>query len=241
MAAPHSDATSDHNIEEDDTDAILAELEAEIDDTTSAAYQQRLADLQATSSKSVANGGSGIPATKAAQDIYLSLKSDDETLRFTTEHEKAVVHFCHADFARCAIMDQHLGKIAQAHSSAETSGEEIAFARVDVNMVPFVVEKLGVRVLPCVIGFANGVVKGKVVGFEGICWDSKEKDPRVATALEDTLFAWGLVKQKLLNDDYDSDSDNVSKDGRRDDRVLGGRRGIKSAKQKVMGEDDDWD
>lgn len=232
---------SEHKVEDDDADAILAELEAETEDTSSAVYQQRMAELRAESAKSIGKGGFGMPATKAIQETYLNLKSDDEALRFTTEHEKAVLHFRHVDFARCAIMDEHLDKIAQAHSTAENSGEEIAFARVDVNAVPFVVEKLGVRVLPCVVGFAKGIVKGKIVGFEGICWDSKEKDPRVTIALEETLFSWGLLKQKLLTDDYDSDSDDASKDERERVASNGMRRGIRNTKQRIVDEDDDWD
>jgi hypothetical protein len=235
MAAPQSDVPSSHDPDdEDDTDAILAELEAE--DTTSAVYQQRLNELQASS-----KGPTSMPATIAAQESYINLKSDDETLRFTTEHEKAIVHFRHADFARCAIMDDHLDKIAQVHGSAETSGDEIAFARVDVTMVPFVVEKLGVRVLPCVIGFAKGIVKGKVVGFEGICWDSREKDARVTRSLEETIVSWGLLKHKLLTDDHDSDSDDPSRENREAGRATGRKRGIRDAKQKVVDDADDWD
>lgn len=235
MAAPQSNNPSSHDDpEDDDTDAILAELEAE--DTTSDIYQQRLNELQASS-----RGPSGIPATTTIQESYVNLKSDDETLRFTTEHEKAIVHFRHADFARCAIMDDHLDKIAQVHSSAETDGDEIAFARVDVTMVPFVVEKLGVRVLPCVIGFAKGIVKGKVVGFEGICWDSREKDARVTRALEETLVDWGLLKHKLLTDEHDSDSDDPSREDRESGRATGRKRGIRDAKQKVVDDADDWD
>ena len=40
--------------------------------------------------------------------------------------------------------------------------------RVDVKDSPFLVEKLGARVLPCVIGFIDGQSVGRVVGFEGL-------------------------------------------------------------------------
>ena len=229
------------NGHDDDTDAIFAELEAEADDTSSRAYQLRLNELQAEAGNSSANGSAGLPATGARQDSYPNLRSDDETLRFTTEHERAVVHFRHPDFARCSIMDEHLDRIAQRHNYAESSGEEIAFARVDVSSTPFIVEKLSIRVLPCVIGFAKGIVKGKVVGFEGICWDGREKDIRVSKALEDRLYEWKLVKQKMLVDEHDTDSDGEGEDEFAEARGINVRRGIKNAKQKVTDEADEWD
>lgn len=238
MTEQHKPSGTDH---EDDTDAILAELEAETDDTSSAAYQQRLNELQAEAGKSSTNGLSGLPAAHGRQDSYLNLRSDDETLRFTTEHEKVVVHFRHPDFARCSIMDEHLDRIAQRHNFGEASGEEVAFARVDVTNTPFVVEKLGIRVLPCVLGFAKGIAKGKVVGFEGICWNGKEKDSRVTMALEERLYEWGLLRQKMLADEHDTDSGVDSGEEREGGRGINVRRGIQNAKQKVTDEDDDWD
>jgi len=238
MAEEHKSNGADH---EDDTDAIFAELEAEADDTSSAAYQQRLNELQAEAGKSSTNGSSGLPAAHGRQDSYLNLRSDDETLRFTTEHEKAVVHFRHPDFARCSIMDEHLDRIAQRHNYGEASGEEVAFARVDVTNTPFIVEKLGIRVLPCVIGFAKGIVKGKVVGFDGICWNGREKDSRVSKALEEKLYEWGLLRQKMLVDELDDDSGGDEEDEINQGRGINVRRGIKDAKQKVTDEDDDWD
>ena len=228
--------------EEEDDDAIFAELEAETDNTNSAEYQQRLRELQdsASTTDRQPNGGSGKVTGTLRQDSYFILKSDDETLRFTTEHEKAIVHFRHPDFARCSIMDDHLDRIAQQHSHGEAGGEGLVFARVNVQNAPFVVEKLGVRVLPCVIGFSGGLVKGKIVGFEGICWDGKEKDLRVTKALEAMLFSWSLLKQKMIsNENEDDESDDEVNEMKRD-RGMSVRRGIKDRKHKVEDEDDDW-
>lgn len=230
-------------IEEEDDDAIFAELEAEADNTNSAEYQQRLRELQESASTSdrQTNGGSGKVTGTLRQDSYFILKSDDETLRFTTEHEKAIVHFRHPDFARCSIMDDHLDRIAQQHSHGEAGGEGLVFARVDVQNAPFVVEKLGVRVLPCVIGFSEGLVKGKIVGFEGICWDGKEKDLRVTKALEAMLFSWSLLKQKMISNENDDDESGDEVNEMNHDRGMSVRRGIKDRKHKVEDEDDDWD
>lgn len=225
---------------DDDDDDIFAELEAEVNDTTSAAHQARLEELKAAAGKSQTTGNPSLPATTIRQDSYLILNSDDETLRFTTEHEKAVVHFRHPDFHRCSIMDQHLDRIAQRHGYSESGGDDLSFARVNVTDVPFVVEKLGIKVLPCVIGFHDGAVKGRVIGFEGICWDGKEKDPRVSKELESLLFSWGLLKQKMLMDDHDTESENED-DNEARRRTNMGRRGIRGpAKATADDSDEDW-
>ncbi|KAK5090845.1 hypothetical protein LTR05_001022 [Lithohypha guttulata] len=235
-----NDSANSNKEDEEDIDSILAELEAESEDVNSEAYQQRVRTLQEATGSKTSGAATGLRSAHSQQYVRL-LRSDDETLHFTTEHERAVVHFRHPDFARCSIMDEHLERIAQRHSYGETGGEEAAFAKVDVTLAPFVVEKLAVRVLPCVMGFVKGVMKGKVVGFEGICWDGKEKDARVSKALEDALFLWGVLKQKMLMDEHDTDSDdeNVDDDGKRSG--VNARRGIRGPKQNVVDEDDDWD
>lgn len=58
-------------------------------------------------------------------------------------------------------MDAHLEKLAGPHW-------ECRFLRIDVAHAPFLVERLGVRVLPCVLGFVDGVGVERVVGFEGL-------------------------------------------------------------------------
>lgn len=221
--------------DEDDVDAILAELEAEGE----AADQQQLQQIQAQANDATKNGTTGTRTAVETRDFYLTLKTDEDTLSFTTEHERAVVHFSHRDFARCSIMDEHIDRIARRHGVSEASGDDIAFAKVDVSDAPFVVEKLGVRVLPCVVGFAKGIVKGRVTGFEGICWDSKEEDPRVSKALEEAIFDWGLIKQKMLRDEHDTDSDS---DNATEEYSGAGKsqRGIRGP-AKSAAEDDDWD
>ena len=42
------------------------------------------------------------------------------------------------------------------------------FLKIEVGDAPFLVGKLGVRVLPCVIGFVGGVGVERIVGLEGL-------------------------------------------------------------------------
>jgi hypothetical protein len=202
--------------EEEDPDSLLNELENE-DDT---AYRaQRLQQLQSAAKAA---------ATSTKLDTaYVTLPDDDSTLRFTTEHERAVVHFFHPDFARCATMDSHVREIAAKHSEL---GIDVAFGRVDVQSCPFLVEKLGIRVLPCLLGFVKGVVKGRVTGFEGVSWEGRESGVVVTEAVEGRLVEWGVLRKRLV-EVYDEEKEKERE----------GRRGIKGRKQRVEDEDDDWD
>ncbi len=58
-------------------------------------------------------------------------------------------------------MDGHLSALAARHLTAR-------FLNIDVGHAPFLVARLEVRVLPCVIAFVGGVSKERIVGFEGL-------------------------------------------------------------------------
>ncbi|OQV05827.1 hypothetical protein CLAIMM_10495 [Cladophialophora immunda] len=222
-------SSSNHDQEDEDADAILASLEEE----DSEAYQtQRLEEL-----KNAAGVSAGTTTFATIKKAYITLKSDEEALTFTTEHERAVLHFFHPDFARCNTMDTHCELIAE--KQAEYGSADVSFARIDVKDAPFVVEKLSVRVLPCVIGFVKGAVKGRVTGFEGLCWDGKEGSMDVTRALEDVLLGWTVLPKKLLLGHEDERSDD---DEEAPDRRKAVRGAIRSRNQNDDDDDDDdWD
>ncbi len=78
-----------------------------------------------------------------------------------TKQPRAVVHFYHEEFIKCKILDRHLSEIALKHPEA-------AFLKLDARKAPFFVEKLAIRVLPCLCVFLNGILKDKILGFQEI-------------------------------------------------------------------------
>ncbi|KPV78307.1 uncharacterized protein RHOBADRAFT_10581, partial [Rhodotorula graminis WP1] len=90
---------------------------------------------------------------------YTEVKVEKELIETTAKAKRSVLHFYHRDFRRCRIMDAHLEKLAAKHT-------DTLFLKADVANVPFLVAKLEVKVLPCVIGFVDGVTKMKLVGFD---------------------------------------------------------------------------
>lgn len=139
--------TRGENIEDAD---LFDELEA-FDDS---AY--RAARLQQLSSEIKA-----IKALPADHGTYLEVREEKAVLDITTSTERVVVHFFHPDFVRCKIMDRHLEILARKHIHTR-------FVRVNVDNCPFIVTKLGIQVLPCVMPFVEGLGRERVLGFEGL-------------------------------------------------------------------------
>lgn len=65
---------------------------------------------------------------------------------------------------------------------------------MNVDNAPFLVTKLKVQVLPCVIAFVDGVGADRVVGFEGLARSGSVDDFRTKD-LEARLLAAGVLFQ----------------------------------------------
>lgn len=66
------------------------------------------------------------------------ITEEREFLNITTGCERVVCHFFHEDFRRCAIMDEHLKKLAEKHFNTK-------FIKADVEKCKFFVAKLKVN------------------------------------------------------------------------------------------------
>ena len=162
----------------DDEDALLDELEKETESDPKLAYlreariQQLSSDL--ARAKSLRDEGYG---------TYIDVKDEKVLLEITTSYKKCVVHFHKSDFNRCRIMDDHLRIIAEQHLEAR-------IVKINVENAPFLVTKLGVKILPCVIAFIDGVSVDRVIGFEGLGYS---EDTFETSDLERRLVAAGIL------------------------------------------------
>ncbi|KAF9105493.1 hypothetical protein BGX27_009589 [Mortierella sp. AM989] len=137
---------------------------------------------------------------------YKDIVDEKEIMDITTKSKHSVVHFYHSDFRRCMIIDKHLETLAKKHIKTK-------FVKIKVENAPFLVEKLQVKVLPCVIAFTDGIAVDRLVGFEelgntdnfstamielryktaGVIEDDSKKDTRK------------LKKKSIFGNDYGSD------------------------------------
>lgn len=91
---------------------------------------------------------------------------------------------------------------------------------MNVDNAPFLVTKLKVQVLPCVICFVSGVSVDRIVGFEGLGYNP---DNFTTKDLEGRLLASGVLLRA------------------KEQGNPGIRFGAKAAKKEDSEDDDDWD
>ncbi|KIJ20269.1 hypothetical protein PAXINDRAFT_96498 [Paxillus involutus ATCC 200175] len=171
---------SNHSREEteDDDDAIFAELEAEIENADSATFREHGLEqlrLQASKLKEM---------QQSAHGTYTEITNEKEAIRITVDEPRCIIHFYHSNFRRCEIMDKHLTKLAPKYFATR-------FIRVFVENVPWLVERLAIKVLPCVMCFVDGVSKDRLVGFEEL----GNSDVFETAALELRFSQSGVLKK----------------------------------------------
>lgn len=125
-----------------------------------------------------------------------------------------------------------------------TKHHEVKFARVDVRHTPFIVEKLKIKVLPCVIGFKDGLGVERVLGFEGLGSGGRDGKDGFSIAILEKRLLWKgiLVQAKIKQGDDDDDDDYESAGSDEDTRRP--RRAIRSGgrlNRNDDSDDDDWD
>lgn len=90
---------------------------------------------------------------------------------------------------------------------------------MNVENAPFLVTKLKIQVLPCVLAFIDGVSVDRIVGFEGLGY---MPDNFTTQDLEARLLASGVVQRAKATDN-------------------GGMKFDTKAVQKDESDDDEWD
>jgi thioredoxin-like negative regulator of GroEL len=125
----------------------------------------------------------------------------DEFLKEVACDDFCVVHFYHRDFEKCKVIDKHMPRLAHKHL-------ETKFLKIDAEKCPFFVQKLQIRVLPCVIGFSNGIAKeDRIFGFEGLNEDMEEdkKDEWPTEALEARLGEMRVIRYSAPTEELEAE------------------------------------
>eukprot|EP00842_Homolaphlyctis_polyrhiza_P005788 jgi/Hompol1/620/HPOL_005366-RA len=177
----HIGETHSDEEEDDDDDELLKELDEEDDDGMVAAFRERRmqelrAEVLRRREQELSKSG-----------IYETTTDEKSILKITTTTDKCIVHFAHKDFRRCLLMDKHLAELARRHPQTR-------FLKIDVENAPFLVEKLKIKVLPCLMAFVDGIAVDKLLGFEGVA----EKDDFATSALEKRLSEGSKVIELAL-------------------------------------------
>ena len=115
------------------------------------------------------------------------MTSEKEFFAECKKSERVVVHFYRASTWRCEIADKHLGAIARKHI-------ETRFLRLDVERVPFLVERLNIFMLPTIMLVKGGKTEHSIIGFDEF-GGSDDFDTEVA---EHKLIEHGVCLESYL-------------------------------------------
>jgi hypothetical protein len=193
-----------------DEDALIAALEDDDDPTFAALREKRLQQLHEEVARAKVMRSSD-------HGTYTEIKDEKQVMDITTTTKLCVVHFFKPDFGRCGIMDGHLEVLAPKHFDTR-------FLRINVENAPFLVTKLKIQVLPCVIAFIDGVSVDRIIGFEGLgrnpdSFTTKDLEARllgsevlVRSKVIDENAPSAMAKTKKDESDYDDDDDDDDDD-----------------------------
>ncbi|CCW70467.1 unnamed protein product [Phytomonas sp. Hart1] len=74
--------------------------------------------------------------------------------------DQCCINFYHKDFETCKVMDRRLSELAQMTLS-------IRFVKIDAERAPFLVDRLRITTLPCLLLFKNDICVDRILGFSG--------------------------------------------------------------------------
>ncbi|CAO1632573.1 unnamed protein product [Parajaminaea phylloscopi] len=174
MKSPSHADRADSDCDDVSDSELFEELEKELDDETQLGgfdmgeyRQKRMAQLQeelasrpppASHSSDPTRMDLGVDTSQLGR--YIKLDSEKEAIKLLEKSgRKVVLHFSHAEFQRCKLMDQHLEHLAAIHPTT-------LFLGISPLKAPFLVHKMDVKVLPYIVCFVDGQVKDRLVGFE---------------------------------------------------------------------------
>ncbi|RIB22522.1 thioredoxin-like protein [Gigaspora rosea] len=164
--------------DEDDEEKLFEELENDDDFMIANLREQRMEQLKQEMTKLQ-------EMRQNEHGSYTEITDEKEILKITTTTKQCVVHFFHKEFRRCQIMDKHLTTIA-------TRQFKTRFVKINVENAPFLVEKLSIQVLPCVISFIDGISVDRIIGFD----DLGNTDSFTTAVLELRLSQSGVITKQ---------------------------------------------
>lgn len=169
----------------DDEDALIAELEGEEPENAAfaAMREQRLQQLHNELACAKIQ-------KEASYGTYQEIKDEKQLMELTLSCKYCVVHFMKPDFNRCRIMDEKLRPVAEKHY-------ETRVVSINVENASFLVVKLGIQVLPCVMSFIDGVGVDRIIGFEGL---GSKPDSFKLAELEERLMACGVLERAKITE-----------------------------------------
>lgn len=100
----------------------------------------------------------------------------------------SLVHFYEPQFQKCALMSERLAQVASKHLNLQVM-------QIKGTNAPFLVTKLKIKVLPCVVIYRNGVECDRLVGFEKLGGGA---DGFSFLQLEEYLYSRDMIRHTTI-------------------------------------------
>mgnify|MGYP001070520600 CR=1 FL=1 len=146
-ALGHSD--SENLDSDDDIDKLLDDVD---DQFLQSHRQQRLQQLKAQFSEinsAIGSGNVGVQTAIRELDV----------MSCVTCSETVVIHFFQENFEKCSVINKFMDQLSERHLT-------VKWVRINVLNAPFLVEKLKIKVLPCLVIYKNLNLFLKILGYE---------------------------------------------------------------------------
>ncbi|ODN81476.1 hypothetical protein, variant [Cryptococcus amylolentus CBS 6039] len=173
-------------------------------------------------------------------------KEEKGMIERMAKEKYCLINFFHPDFKRCEIMDRKLTELAPSHPHT-------LFLKASVDNVPFLVSKMAIKVLPCVMCYVDGRAVDRLIGFEELGqtdnFSTKALEFRLQqsgvfprnTSLSANLNPLLVGKGRQANGKGSDSEDSEDEDERRRTQQGRGRGGIRTGMaSKGDSDDDDW-
>lgn len=145
------------------------------------------------------------------------ISSEKDFFDVCKQSENMLCHFYKDTTFRCKILDKHLEVLSKKHVEAR-------FIKLNVDKAPFLVDKLKIKVLPCIVLVHDSIIKDRIVGFTdlgGIDEFSTE------------MLEWRIAHSGII--EYNGDLRNPP------DALKSSKKVQKLPKKTIRGRDDDDD
>ncbi|AET39258.1 Plp1p Ecym_4182 [Eremothecium cymbalariae DBVPG len=112
-----------------------------------------------------------------------TVESESELMQMTSKLNRVVIHFFLETFRRCSVMDDKLRELAAKHMTTK-------FLRISVDKCPFLVQKLNIKILPCVLSYVNAIERDRIIGFQQL---GNQPDNFPLYTLEERLKKYDVI------------------------------------------------
>ncbi|GMM32826.1 Plp1 protein [Saccharomycopsis crataegensis] len=123
--------------------------------------------------------------------MLVEIHDEGQLMRLSSTTPAIVIHFYQAHFRTCSLLNSKLEILASKNPGTK-------FVFISATKCPFLVTKLKIDVLPCVITYVKGVETGRLVGLQGLKYDERTGDLDISL-LENYLYNTRALQKKAIN------------------------------------------